>query len=91
MSFRHALAVEITGEGEHDGLDRVVVWRICLASESAIPMLHFAYKKRDLRWIEPRLVVQVRYTRWTSNGVLRHPTYCGLREDKAPAEAVRDR
>ncbi|AGH48607.1 DNA ligase D [Sphingomonas sp. MM-1] len=42
---------------------------------------------RGAHWIEPRLVVEVAFTEFTGDGVLRHPSYIGLREDK-PAEAV---
>jgi bifunctional non-homologous end joining protein LigD len=36
-------------------------------------------------WVEPRLVAQVRFTEWTADGILRHPVYLGLRDDKKPA------
>jgi len=39
-------------------------------------------------WLKPDLVAEVRFTEWTSDGLLRHPVYLGLREDKA-ARAVR--
>jgi bifunctional non-homologous end joining protein LigD len=42
------------------------------------------------RWVEPRLVAQVEFTEWTSDGKLRHPSFKGLREDKSPAEVVRE-
>jgi bifunctional non-homologous end joining protein LigD len=37
-------------------------------------------------WVKPKLVVQVRYTEWTDDGRLRHPTYLGLRDDKRPED-----
>ena len=43
---------------------------------------------RGATWIEPTLVAEVAYTEMTSDGVLRHPSYIGLREDK-PARAVK--
>jgi len=39
---------------------------------------------RRARWVEPRLVAQVRYTEMTDEGRLRHPAYLGLRDDKTP-------
>ncbi len=39
-------------------------------------------------WVTPTLVVQVRFSEWTSDGILRHPVYLGLRDDKK-ASAVR--
>jgi bifunctional non-homologous end joining protein LigD len=47
--------------------------------------------RRKIRWILPRLIVQVRFTGWTHDGVLRHPSYQGLREDKTAREVVRER
>jgi bifunctional non-homologous end joining protein LigD len=41
-------------------------------------------------WVEPRLVVEVAFTEWTSAGRLRAPSYKGLRDDKDPAEVVRE-
>ncbi|MBA3521885.1 MAG: ATP-dependent DNA ligase, partial [Gemmatimonadales bacterium] len=41
-----------------------------------------------VRWVTPRLVAQVGFAEWTSAGVLRHPRFLGLRDDK-PARAVR--
>ncbi len=40
-------------------------------------------------WLEPRLVAQVGFTEWTADHRLRHPTYLGLREDKAAREVTR--
>ena len=42
-------------------------------------------------WVEPKLVAEVAFTEWTSDGRLRHPSFQGLREDKKAAEVVRER
>jgi bifunctional non-homologous end joining protein LigD len=39
-------------------------------------------------WVEPRLTAEVKFTEWTEDGRLRHPTYLGLRDDTRP-ETVR--
>ncbi len=41
-------------------------------------------------WVEPRLVAQVGFSEWTRDGRLRHPTFLGLRDDKAAEEVVRE-
>jgi len=46
---------------------------------------------RDAHWVKPRLVAQVRFTEWTSDGKLRHPSFQGLRLDKTPMETVREK
>ncbi|HXJ21027.1 MAG TPA: DNA ligase D [Polyangia bacterium] len=35
------------------------------------------------RWVRPELVAEVKFSDWTSDGMLRHPIYLGLREDVA--------
>ncbi len=37
------------------------------------------------RWVRPELVVEVKFTDWTSDGYLRQPIYLGLRDDVVPA------
>jgi bifunctional non-homologous end joining protein LigD len=43
---------------------------------------------RGAHWVKPSLVAEVDFNEWTSDGVLRHPSFKGLREDK-PAEEVK--
>src|SRR6185369_1921995 len=42
---------------------------------------------RGVHWVKPKLVAEVAYTAITHDGLLRHPTFKGLREDK-PADEV---
>ncbi len=46
---------------------------------------------RRSHWVKPELVGEVAFTEWTREGILRHPTFQGLREDKKPAEVIRER
>jgi len=39
-------------------------------------------------WVQPKLLAEVKFTEWTTDGQLRHPTYIGLRDD-AEAAAIR--
>jgi len=45
---------------------------------------------RNVTFVEPRLVGEVRYGEWTSDGRLRHPSWRGLRPDKSPEDVVRE-
>jgi bifunctional non-homologous end joining protein LigD len=45
---------------------------------------------RGAVFVEPELVAEIEFTEWTSAGVLRHPSYKGLREDKDAREVVRE-
>ena len=40
--------------------------------------------------VEPELVAQIAFMEWTPDGRLRHPSFLGLRFDKAAAEVVRE-
>ncbi|HEY3933979.1 MAG TPA: non-homologous end-joining DNA ligase [Gemmatimonadales bacterium] len=43
---------------------------------------------RMTQWVRPKLVAEVAFTEWTDDGLLRHPAFHGLRDDK-PAGTVR--
>ncbi len=45
---------------------------------------------RPAVWVEPRLVIDVTFDRWTKAGRMRAPVYHGLREDKDPHDVVRE-
>lgn len=43
-------------------------------------------QREQVRWVTPILVAQVEYRGWTSDRLLRHPTFKCFREDKSPQE-----
>jgi bifunctional non-homologous end joining protein LigD len=43
-----------------------------------------------LRWVRPRLVVEVSFTEWTRDGSLRHAAFVARRDDKAARDVTRD-
>ncbi|WP_232496256.1 DNA ligase D [Novosphingobium kaempferiae] len=43
---------------------------------------------RGAHWIKPRLVAEIAFIEFTAEGVLRHPSYLGLRQDKKPEAVV---
>ncbi|HWG03209.1 MAG TPA: non-homologous end-joining DNA ligase, partial [Trebonia sp.] len=45
---------------------------------------------RPAVWVEPQLVAEVSFERWTKAGRMRAPAYQGLRDDKDPTEVVRE-
>ena len=50
--------------------------------ESLLATAHF---------VSPKYVAQVRFNEWTSTGMLRHPAFLGMRDDKNAADVVRER
>jgi bifunctional non-homologous end joining protein LigD len=43
-----------------------------------------------VRFVEPKLVVEVAFGEWTEGGHVRHPSFQGVREDKRPEDCVRE-
>ena len=41
-------------------------------------------------WVKPQVVVEVKFTEWTVEGRLRHPTYLRVRDDVEPASVRRE-
>jgi bifunctional non-homologous end joining protein LigD len=46
---------------------------------------------RGTHWTRPELVAQIGFAEWTNDGRLRQPRFLGLRDDKPPADVVRER
>lgn len=47
--------------------------------------------KAKVTWLKPKLVCEVRYAEITSDGVMRHPSFVGMREDKPASKVKRER
>lgn len=47
-----------------------------------------APRRRGVHWVAPKLVAHVKFSEWTKDGKVRHPSYVALRDDK-PASEVR--
>jgi len=46
--------------------------------------------RKGAHWIKPKLVAEIAFAEFTSDGVLRHPSFIALREDKPASEVVRE-
>jgi bifunctional non-homologous end joining protein LigD len=57
----------------------------------AQPLVKDAPRDRKAIWVKPRFVAQVSFTEWTSDHRLRHPSFLGLRDDKAVKDVVREK
>ncbi|MCW2259139.1 MULTISPECIES: DNA ligase D [Sphingobacterium] len=42
----------------------------------------------NVTWLKPKLICEVSFTEMTTDGVMRHPSFIGLREDKDPKSIV---
>lgn len=91
-AFRYAGRVG-TGFSEAE-LDRLAELLAPLARErspfTAGDRSEIGQPPRGAVFCEPQLVAEVEFTEWTAAGSLRHPSYKGLRDDKAATEVVRE-
>jgi len=46
---------------------------------------------KHAHWVDPKIVVQVRFAEWTHGGHLRQAAFLGVRSDKAPKDVQRER
>ncbi len=61
-------------------LDRV--WKqLQAASRETSPFLSVPRLLERSHWVAPKLTCEVKFTEWTLDGKLRHPTYLGMRND----------
>jgi bifunctional non-homologous end joining protein LigD len=83
--------VSKVGTGFDDALLKTILDKLRPLSRSAPPFDTGAIPTgRGDHWVEPRLVAEVRFTDWTEDGGIRHPTFIGLRDDKKPTECRRE-
>src|SRR5262249_44705131 len=45
---------------------------------------------RGHHWVEPALVAEIRFTEWTRDGGIRHPSFLALRSDRRPEDCSRE-
>lgn len=46
--------------------------------------------RKDVHFVRPQLVAEFEFAEWTGDGLLRAPSFKGLREDKDPHDVVRE-
>jgi bifunctional non-homologous end joining protein LigD len=48
-------------------------------------------RRSDVRWVQPRTVIEAQLRGWTADGLVRQAAFKGVREDKSPREVVREK
>jgi bifunctional non-homologous end joining protein LigD len=46
--------------------------------------------RKGAHWLKPKLVAEIAFAEFTDDGILRHPSFVGLREDKPAKDVVRE-
>ncbi|HTD52214.1 MAG TPA: non-homologous end-joining DNA ligase [Thermoanaerobaculia bacterium] len=89
--------------GAHRGRDLIYAGRVGTGfTEKTLAELHAKFRplvrkespfanlprEKGATWVAPKLVAQIAFQEWTSDGKLRQPVFLGLRDDKKPSEVV---
>ena len=82
--------VSKVGTGFDAGTLRSIHEQLVALARDDTPFAEGSPAGRGHRWVEPRLVCEVEFTEWTADGGLRHPSFLGLRDDKAPEDCRRE-
>ncbi len=78
------------GTGFSDALlDEILAELQSLDSEPKPPCAGPTPKGKAHHWVQPRMVAEVQYKEFTDAGVIRHPSFARLRDDKQAEECVR--
>jgi bifunctional non-homologous end joining protein LigD len=67
------------------------VAKLLAARETSTSPFHDVVKTPETaHWVKPAIVAEVRFTEWTTDGLLRQPVYVGTRDDKKPRDVIRE-
>ncbi len=59
--------------------------------QTACPFRKRPAANAPVRWVRPELVCEVSFQEWTDDGIMRHPVFLGIRDDKKPSSVRRER
>jgi bifunctional non-homologous end joining protein LigD len=79
-----------TGGGFSDRLLDDVFAKLRKLERRSSPFTIVPKTNERAHWAEPRVVVEVKFNEWTTSGVMRQPTFVGLRDDKNARDVVRE-
>jgi bifunctional non-homologous end joining protein LigD len=78
------------GTGYDDKTLRRMSERLSRIERHTPPFVSEDLPSKNIHWVTPKLVGEVKFTEWTQDGKLRHPSFLGLRRDKDPQDVVRE-
>jgi bifunctional non-homologous end joining protein LigD len=73
------------GTGFNDALMKEISRKI-KPLETEKPPVENPPRERNIHWVKPEIVCEVKFTEWTQDRVMRHPRFIGLRSDKEPEQ-----
>lgn len=74
------------GAGFDERLLRDITRRMESYKQAKHPFIKRPDEKKDVTWLEPKLVIEIKFMDWTFDGHIRSPVFLRVREDKSPNE-----
>jgi len=74
------------GTGFDERLLRDMCRRMEPLKQAKHPFLKRPDEKKDVTWLNPQIVIEIKFMDWTRDGHIRTPVFLRVREDKGPEE-----
>jgi ATP-dependent DNA ligase len=81
--------VGAVGGGFDRGTERLLAAALPGLRSGAVPPLRHERVPPEAVWVRPELVVSVKFSEWTNEGMLRFPIFVGMHPEVAPRDCVR--
>ena len=75
------------GTGFSESLQKEIIGKLKKIKSDEIPVINPPGGK-DIQWVKPLYVCEVKFSGWTEERIMRHASFRGLRSDKEPEEIV---
>jgi len=75
-----------SGGGIPDDQRKALQLQLARLERKSSPFATEPKPNAPVHWVEPRLVCEMSFSEWTGDGMMRHPQFEGMREDKKPAD-----
>lgn len=73
------------GTGFSEKLQKELIEKLKKIKTKKIPVTNPPDNK-NIEWVKPELTCEIKFSSWTKDKIMRHPSFVGLRSDKKPEE-----
>jgi bifunctional non-homologous end joining protein LigD len=73
------------GTGFNEEMQKDILGKLEKIKIKKVPVANPPDKKNSV-WVKPELTCEVKFSSWTKDKIMRHPSFIGLRSDKKPDE-----
>ncbi len=80
-----------TGTGFNDKTLKLLYEQLSALKTEVSPFKEKIKTNMPVTWVKPKLVCNVKFSEMTNEGIMRHPVFMGLREDKPAKEVVNEK